>query len=101
MEWSNDHDRMLCKEILYEDPFQFKKGSPDRGEVWSKIARSLSSCTELKFTVKQRSVRERFTLLQAKHKETNRKDEAKQWNIKTNVRIRPVVRRYQREGERQ
>ena len=76
MEWSDGHDVMLCREILYEDPFQFKKGSPDRGEVWSKIARALNSCTELKFNVKQRSVRERFTLLQVKYKETNRKDEA-------------------------
>ena len=64
MEWSDDHDLMLCREILYEDSFHFKKGSPDRGEVWSKIARSLSSCTELK-----------FTLLQAKYKETSRTDE--------------------------
>ena len=76
MEWSDGHDVMLCREILYEDPFQFKKGSPDRGEVWFKIARALNSCTELKFNVKQRSVRERFTLLQVKYKETNRKDEA-------------------------
>ena len=76
MEWSDGHDVMLCREILYEDPFQFKKGSPNRGEVWSKIARALNSCTELNFNVKQRSVRERFTLLQVKYKETNRKDEA-------------------------
>lgn len=73
MEWSDPHDVMSCREILYEDPFQFKKGSPDRGEVWSKIARALNSCTELKFNVKQRSVRERFTLLQIKYKETTGK----------------------------
>ena len=47
---------MFSREILYEDPFQFEKGSPNRGEVWSKIARALNSCTELKFNVKQRSV---------------------------------------------
>ena len=76
MEWSDGHDVMLCREMLYEDPFQFKKGSPDRSEVWSKIARALNSCTELNFNVKQRSVRERFTLLQVKYKETNRRDEA-------------------------
>ena len=76
IEWSDGHDVMLCREILYEDPFQFKKGSPERGEVWSKIARAPNSCTELNFNVKQRSVRERFTLLQVKYKETNRKDEA-------------------------
>ena len=44
--------------------------------MWSKIARALNSCTELKFNVKQRSVWERFTLLQIKYKETNRKDDA-------------------------
>ena len=25
MEWSDPHDVMLCREILYEDPFQFKE----------------------------------------------------------------------------
>ena len=60
---------MLCREILYEDPFQFKKGSPDRGEVWSKIARALNSC---KAEIRQGE----FTLLQIKYKETNGKDEA-------------------------
>ena len=68
MEWSDDHDVVLCRGILYKDPFQFTKGSPDRGEMWSKMARSLNSCTELKFNVKQRSVRERFTLSQSKYK---------------------------------
>ena len=76
MEWTQDHDLMLLRETAFEDPFQFKKGSPDRGEVWSKIARSLNSSAELKFAVKQRSVRERFALLQAKYKEKNKKDEA-------------------------
>ena len=52
MEWSGDHDVMLCRKILYEDPFQLKKGSPDRGEVWSKIARALNRCVELKLNVK-------------------------------------------------
>ena len=76
MEWNPLHDLMLLREAAYEDPFQLKKGSPDRVEVWSKIARSLNSSAELKFAVKQRSVRERFALLQAKYKEKNRKDEA-------------------------
>ncbi|CAH3018447.1 unnamed protein product, partial [Porites evermanni] len=65
MEWTQDHDLMLLRETAFEDPFQFKKGSPDRGEVWSKIARSLNSSAELK-----------FALLQAKYKEKNKKDEA-------------------------
>ena len=47
MEWTPLHDLMLLRETAYEDPFQFKKGSPDRGEVWSKIARSLNSSAEL------------------------------------------------------
>lgn len=69
MEWSDDHDVMLCREILCK-----YEGSPDRVEVWSEIARSLDSCTELKFNVKQRSVRDGVALLQAQYKETNRKD---------------------------
>ena len=75
MEWTEKHDVILCREILVTEPFMFKKGSVDKGKVWTEVADSLNSCRELQFKVKQRSVRERFALLQAKYKTKNSKDE--------------------------
>jgi len=61
LEWTERHGIYLCREIIVVDPFQFKKGTVDRGKLWTKIAESLNSCKEIKFKVGMRSVRERFT----------------------------------------
>lgn len=61
MEWTERHGIYLCREIIVVDPFQFKKGTVDRGKLWTKITESLNSCKEIKFKVGMRSVRERFT----------------------------------------
>ena len=47
------------------EPFQFKKGTVDRGKLWTKIAESLNSCKEIKLEVGMRSVREGFTNIQS------------------------------------
>ena len=64
MTWSVDHDVLLCREILVEEPFRFKAGTREKGQVWDKIANSLNNCKELRFLVNQRGVRERFALLE-------------------------------------
>ena len=68
MEWSEAHDILLCREIRFKEPYQHRKGSSDRGKVWSEIAESLNGSAEPTFKVTQRSVRERYNLLQAKYK---------------------------------
>ena len=75
MEWTEAHDVLLCREVRFKEPYTFRKGSNERGKVWSEISTSLNSCTELQFKVTQRAVRDRFTLIQAKYKKTNRADE--------------------------
>ena len=75
MEWTEKRDVVLCREVLVVEPFKFKKGSVEKGKVWTEIAASLNSCRELKFRVTQKSVRERFSLLEAKFKSKNSKDE--------------------------
>ena len=32
MEWTDDHDILLLREMIASELFQFKKGSPDRGK---------------------------------------------------------------------
>lgn len=75
MEWTERHDLILAREILVSEPFRFKKGSVDKGKVWSAIGEALNSSLDLQFKVTQRSVRERFALIQEKYKKKNSKDE--------------------------
>ena len=42
MEWTEDHDVLLLREILASDLFSFKKGSVARGERWESIAETLN-----------------------------------------------------------
>ncbi|XP_073721214.1 uncharacterized protein [Misgurnus anguillicaudatus] len=75
MEWKEQHDVLLCREILLTEPYRYKKGSVDKGKAWSTIADTLNCSQDHKFRVTQRSVRERFSLIQTKYKTKNNKDE--------------------------
>jgi len=68
MIWTEQHDTMLCCEIMFSNPFTFRKGSQGRGKLWQKIAESLNPSTTHKFCVDDRGVRERYNLLKSKHK---------------------------------
>ena len=37
MEWTKQHDRALLDEMTMSDLFQYKKGTPERGQVWDSI----------------------------------------------------------------
>lgn len=43
MEWTKKHDRALLDEITVSDLFQYKKGTPERGQVWDSIADNLNA----------------------------------------------------------
>ena len=69
MEWTEDHDVLLLREILASDLFSFKKGSVARGERWESIAEKLNEVKTLIFHLKdKRAVRDRWVLLQKKYK---------------------------------
>ena len=63
MNWTVEHDLLLCREILVEDPFKLRLGSRERGKCWDKIAENLNSSRTSLF-VDQRAVRERFVKLE-------------------------------------
>ena len=67
MEWTKSMTFIYVREIIVVEPFQFKKGTVARGQLWTKIAESLNSCKELKFRIGLRSVRERFTEIQKEY----------------------------------
>ena len=84
MEWTEQHDNILCQEILVLEPFKAKKGSIARGQIWDKIANNLNSLQHPQFRVTKRSVRERYTLLSDKFRAKMR-DEEKASGIDTDL----------------
>ena len=68
MEWKEEHDVLLCREILVFQPFKFKERTVERGKIWEEIANRLSNCHTLKLRVNKRSVRERFKLIKERFK---------------------------------
>ncbi|XP_065068332.1 golgin subfamily A member 6-like protein 7 [Rhopilema esculentum] len=64
MTWTKDHDVLLCREILAEEPYQYKHRSRERGKWWDKIADALNGVERPKFSVDQRAVRDRFVKLE-------------------------------------
>ena len=68
MEWTKQHDRALLDEMTISDLFQYKKGTPERGQVWDSIAGNFNAIDYPKFKVAKRSYRDRWTLLCTKYK---------------------------------
>ena len=69
MEWTDDHDILLLREMIASELFQFKNGSPDRGKIWESIQERFNKLNNPKFVTKEkRGVRDRWNLLQAKFK---------------------------------
>ena len=52
MESTEQHDNILCQEILVLEPFKAKKGSIAGGQIWDKIANNLNSLQHPQFRVR-------------------------------------------------
>lgn len=68
MKWTEPHDIYFLREMMLCQPWQHKKGSSERGESWARLAANLTKCSQLVFRVTQRSLRDRYLLLERKHK---------------------------------
>ena len=86
MFWTERHDTILCREILIHNPFQNKKSSIQRGQVWKNIAEQLVTVKEVRFKadLDQRAVRDRYNLLANKLRR-KLKDEEKASGIETDM----------------
>ena len=73
MEWTEQKDVILAREILLCEPFKYRAGSKERGSAWSQIANNLN--THPGFTVSQRAVRDRYCLLEKKARKRKREIE--------------------------
>ena len=77
MEWSEEHDIILLREMISREIFSFKKGSPDRGKTWESIQEFLNQMENPKFHIKEkRGVQDRWNILQGKFLKRMREEEA-------------------------
>lgn len=75
MEWTREHDLILCREILATNPFSAKKATTERGRLWGQVANVLNSISQPKFDVNKRSVRDHLTILQKRYKRKMKEEE--------------------------
>ena len=66
MQWSDDKDLEMMKEMAANGIFSYKSGSRERGQLWQTIATHLNLLDGSLVT--KRSVRDRFTTLMRKYK---------------------------------
>ena len=73
---TEEHDKLLCREILAVDPFTgTKKGTPQRGAKWSEVPDDLSHIDHPSFRLDARAVRERYKLLSEKLRKKVREEQ--------------------------
>ena len=53
MEWSEDQNLALVREVLTTEPYRFKARTTERGKVWQQIADNLNPDQTLKFPLKK------------------------------------------------
>ena len=51
MYWTSEHDVVLCREVVSENPFKTRKGSSQRSEIRDRIANTLNICPKLSLTL--------------------------------------------------
>lgn len=70
MEWTIKHDMKLCLEVLFSNPFQAKKKTTQRAQLWQTVADNLKLLDWPKFkpNLTKRSVQDRMALLCEKYK---------------------------------
>lgn len=84
MKWTKDHDIVLVREILSQAPWEKRHGSTERGEVWSNIAETLNNIEKPQFMVSQRSIRDRYIVME-KNRKAKVREKAKASGISPEV----------------
>ena len=75
MIWSEEHELMLCREIVLHEMCQHKDGSRERGQSLDSIVVSLNSVTTIWFKIDQRAFSDKIKkLLQLYSTKRNKKE---------------------------
>ena len=75
MYWTEQHNIILCREVVFENPYIYKKGSLQRSETWKKIVDVLNKCPLSQFNVDHRAIRDHINVLVNKYKRKIRAEE--------------------------
>lgn len=75
MQWKPEHDVIFLREVLASDLYSTRKGSTERGKIWSQIAERLNEASSCKFNVGQKSLRDHLKLLMQKYKQKMKMEE--------------------------
>ena len=70
-----EHHVLLCRKVLFIEPYKFKSGSRERRSCYQKIAEALNQIDKPKFKVDLRSVRDKLQKLEKTHKSKTRSEE--------------------------
>lgn len=77
MQWTSEHDEMLCREILVVNPFTgTKHRTIQRGAKWGIVAENLNKIQQVYFRVDKRAVRDRYNHLAKEMKLKLRKEKS-------------------------
>ena len=95
MDWTEEHDIILLREVLAQDPYSYKTGSRERGQVLQTIADVLNNMQQPQFKVTSRSIRDHLNSLLSKFKsKTNKELKASGTEVETtelNVLLEEVL----------
>ena len=75
MQWNESHNNALVKEILLFEPWLHRHGTPERGQIWKRIAESLNQIQEPCIKVDDRSVKGHYKLLEKSFNEKTSDEE--------------------------
>ena len=75
MYWTEQHNIILCRELVFENPYVYKKGSPQRSEAWKKIVDVLNKGDSPQFNVDHRAIWDHINVLVNKYKKKIRVEE--------------------------
>ena len=76
MRWTEEHNILLCQEVLVALPYQHRPKSVERGSAWTSIANELNAVQQMRFCVTQKAVQDRMKLLVERHKKKTRDEES-------------------------
>ncbi|XP_014674816.1 PREDICTED: inner centromere protein A-like [Priapulus caudatus] len=77
-QWTEEMERELLKELVVRNPFQFRRGSQERGKVWEQVALALEPLNkgEKACSFSQRTVRDKYKALANKQRINDNKEKA-------------------------
>lgn len=75
MYWTEQHNIILCREVVFQNPYVYKKGTPQCSETWKKIVDVLNKCDSPQFNVDHRAIRDHINVLVNKYKKKIRAEE--------------------------